>query len=99
MASIVDLLLKIEKRPAMYISRHSIVCLKAFLDGWYLRSPQDVSDADIMEKYQDWICEKYNVKTSHSWDRILLFYSQDEFDALNLFFSIFNDFKVTKYNR
>jgi hypothetical protein len=38
--NIVKLILEIEKRPAMYIGRNSIFCLKAFLDSWHFRNPQ-----------------------------------------------------------
>ena len=92
MNSISILLNEIRVRPAMYISKRSISCLKAFLDGWYLRDPQSVDDADVMDNFQDWIEKKYNIKTSHSWSAIILFYSQDEYDALEVFFKEFDIF-------
>ena len=77
----------------MYITRDSISCLKAFLDGWFLRSPNDVVDDEIMTKFQERIETKYKVKTSHSWCDVLLFHSQDESHALQLFFKEFDEFR------
>ncbi|WP_166923473.1 hypothetical protein [Flavobacterium poyangense] len=92
MNSIVEIVDKIKQRPAMYIGRNSIFCLKAFLDGWYLRSSNDVSDSGIMNEFQDRIVKKYDIKSAHSWCDILLFYSQDEGKALELFFNEFEEF-------
>ena len=92
MASIVELIKEIQKRPAMYISKNYISCLKAFLDGWYIRDSSNLADGDIMGHFQDWIENKYGVKTSHSWNDIILFYSQDEANALKVFFELFEEF-------
>ena len=73
----------------MYIGRNSISCLKAFIDGWYFRNSNGVSDMHIMNDFQDWVEKKYNVSTSHSWCDVLLFYSQDESSALSKFFDEF----------
>lgn len=75
----------------MYIGRNSISSLKAFLDGWYLRSPDTISDIEVMGEFQDWVCKKYKIDT-HSWDHILLFYSFDEYNALQEFFKQFELF-------
>jgi hypothetical protein len=85
MSSIKNLLAHIQGRPAMYLGKRSILCLKAFIDGWYLRSPETVEDSDTMSAFQKWIEKKYNIQSSQSWDRIILFYSQDEYDALEIF--------------
>ena len=92
MNSIENLVSKIQERPSMYLGRKTVSCLKAFLDGWYLRDPDNVLDSDLMGRYQEWIEDRYNKKDTHSWDRILLFYSEDEYDALQLFFETFNEF-------
>lgn len=93
MNSIIKILSDIEKRPAAYIGKNSISCLKAFLDGWYLRNPNKVIDANIMNEFQEWIEKKYDIKTNKSWNDILLFNSQDEGKALELFFTEFNEWR------
>ncbi len=92
MESILELIQEIEKRPAMYISKNYISCLKSFLDGWCLRNMSDISDIKIMGDFHNWIVNKYKITSSHSWNDIILFYSQDETDALYNFFISFRDF-------
>ncbi len=76
----------------MYIGSNSITSLKAFIDGWYFRDTGAVTDTKLMNDFQDWVEEKYEVKGTQSWARILLFYSIDESGALELFFRDFDLF-------
>ncbi len=92
MTSIIELIKKIEERPAMYISKNYISCLRAFIDGWYFRDTSNITDIDFMGDFQDWITSKYKITTNHSWNDIILFYSQDEVDALKNFFKEFDEF-------
>lgn len=50
--NIVKLILEIEKRPAMYIGRNSIFCLKAFLDGWHFRNPKQTDNSEILIEFK-----------------------------------------------
>lgn len=83
---------KIKQRPAMYLGKNYISCLRAFIDGWYLREPDKVTDGYLMADFQEWIEKKYNVKTTQGWANIILFYSQDETSALEKFFVEFDLF-------
>ena len=96
--NIVKLILEIEKRPAMYIGRNSIFCLKAFLDGWHFRNPKQTENSEILIEFADWIQEKFNIdQYSVSWDKLLFLLYQDEEIALNSFFLNFNQFLQEKY--
>jgi hypothetical protein len=77
----------------MYIGRKSIGCLRAFLDGWQFAQQGRVEDAAVLEEFQHWVARKCGVKDSRSWDRIILFDSQDEADALDKFFLWFEEFQ------
>ena len=79
--SLKELIEAIKKRPAMYLTRNYISSLKAFLDGWYLRRPDEVLEPELMHHFQKWVEQKYNVTTTQTWASILLFYSVDECDA------------------
>ena len=92
MDSIKELIYKIKLRPAMYITWNDIFCLKAFLDGWYLRDINNVSDLELMSDFQKWIEQSYRITTSHSWAHILLFFSSDNRTALENFFKEFDVF-------
>lgn len=74
----------------MYLTSYSIISLKSFLDGWYQRDANTIVDNDLMDGFQEWVEKKYNVNTSQSWSHIILFYSQDEYDALDRFFELFD---------
>ena len=92
MAAITDVIQTIRRRTPMYIGRRSISCLRAFLDGWQFAQQEDVEDAPLMGEFQQWAARKCGVKDSRSWDRIILFDSQDEADALDKFFVWFDEF-------
>lgn len=80
----------------MYLGRHSIICLQAFLSGYNvahheLGLPPKQQDRDF-EEFSNWIREKYKIQTSQSWASIILFYSEDEGKALDRFFKLFEEF-------
>ena len=90
--NIVDLIKIIEKRPAMYISYNSISCLKSFIDGYYFRNTNDEIGMNILNDFSKWLQSLYDLDDKKGWEKIILFYSQDEADALKNFFNFFNEF-------
>lgn len=96
MTNLYQLLNKIKKAPAMYLGRHSIICLQAFLSGYSVAqyelgeqpTPQDLD----FREFPEWIRKKFNVQTSQSWANIILFYSEDESKALDRFFELLEEF-------
>jgi hypothetical protein len=95
--SLEELLAAIERRPAAYLTKCYISCLKAFLDGWHLLAYQHGVEVEgqALGAFQDWIAAKYRVTSSQSWADIILFYSQDECDALTNFFQLFEEWQQT----
>jgi hypothetical protein len=93
MASIVTLIDEIKSRPAMYLGRRSLSCLRSFLDGWCYRDKEEPCDASFFRGFHEWVERKYGQKDTQSWDRIILFYSQDEADALDRFFKLFDEYR------
>lgn len=87
-----EIIEKIRRKPALYLGRNTVSALSAFLDGWFLRDPESVVDAKMLERYTDWIRCRFGIKENVSWDRLLLLIAIDEHDALNLFFKTFDDF-------
>jgi len=98
MASFKEVILKIKERPSMYLGTNSISCLKAFLDGWYFRDEEGVDDVELMNAFQTWIVNRFSVKGTQSYARIILFYSQDECSALKTFFELFDSFLIEHYS-
>lgn len=90
--SIVEFILSGKSRLPMYIGGRSIFQLKAFLDGWIFGSPDKIRDIEALQDFQCWIEEKFNVRSNQSWAKIILFYSNDECEALENFLKLFEDF-------
>lgn len=90
--SLTEFLEQIQDRTSMYIGGSSILQLKAFLDGWFFGNENEISDAFLLSDFQDWIQKKYKVTSTQNWAKIILFYSNDEFNALINFFRLWNEF-------
>lgn len=90
--SVVNLIAEIEKRPSMFLGKNYISSLKSFLDGWHYRNSEGTIDGKFISSFQDYVEQKYKMQNTHAWDRIILFYSVDEQDALLCFFKLWNKF-------
>ncbi len=91
-----DLISNIKKRPAMYLGQPSVTHLGIFLSGYsfarrQLGIPQTEQEEQFSE-FQAWIQQKFKVSSSQSWEKILLFFAQDEASALDQFFTLFDEF-------
>ncbi len=91
-----DVLEKIKKKPAAYLGRPSIVCLQAFLSGYNVAQYQlgvPLTAENPLDGFQEWIQQKFGIESSQCWANIILFFSQDERDALDRFFKLFEEFQ------
>lgn len=96
MLKLYDLLAKIKQRPSLYLGKRSLSHLHVFLDGYsfacrQIGIPVTEQEKDFAE-FQEWIEHRFNQENTQSWSRIILFYTEDEADALNRFFELFEDF-------
>lgn len=96
MHDLYTLIQKIKKAPSMYLGRHSIICLQAFLSGYSVAKHElgeqpTKQDSDFRE-FPEWIRKRFNVQTSQSWANIILFYCEDETKALDKFFELLDEF-------
>lgn len=96
MLDLYPLLSKIKQRPSLYLGKRSLGNLHAFLDGYtfahrQLDIPMTQQERNF-EEFQEWIEIRFNQVSTQSWSRIILFYSEDEATALNLFFDLFEEF-------
>jgi len=96
MSSFYEMLTKIKQRPSMYLGRRSLSHLQVFLDGYSLaRREMEVpitEEEREFEEFQEWIERRFDQPSTQSWDRIILFYSEDEREALDRFFELFGEF-------
>lgn len=86
-----NLLNAIRDNPTIYLGQMSLTRLSAFLDGYILGS----NCATFLPMFQEWVAEKYGVKTSHKWNEIILFYEQDEQSGFSRFFTLVDEFAMS----
>jgi hypothetical protein len=99
MDNLSDILKKIQQKPSVYLGKPSISCLQAFLSGYNVAQYQldlPLQQENPLDGFQDWIQKKFNIDSSQSWANIILFFSQDERDALDIFFQLFEEFCQSK---
>lgn len=96
MEPIAELLEAIEKRPGMYFGSKSLVRLKAFLDGWlYAKGLAGESDARFLRGFQEWIQERYQITSSHSWADIIGFFETDDVAAFYKAMALFKEYSAS----
>ncbi len=96
MLDLYDLLAKIKQRPSLYLGKRSLSHLHVFIDGYtfacrQIGIPITAQEKDF-EEFQEWIEHRFKQANTQSWSRIIIFYSEDETDALKRFFELFEDF-------
>ncbi len=96
MSNLYELISKIQKRPSMYLGKPAISNLRSCIAGYILARRELGITQTEQEKhfteFQSWVKEKFDVTSSQSWDKIILFYSEDERKALERFFELFQEY-------
>lgn len=102
MLDLYDLIRNIQKRPAMYLDQPSISHLRTFLAGYFFARHQlgelETDQEKQFSNFGIWIQQKYKITSSQSWDKIILFFSQDEYRALEQFFELFDEYSKPNQN-
>ncbi|MFL9458192.1 hypothetical protein AB0758_45125 [Tolypothrix bouteillei VB521301_2] len=81
----------IRQHPTVRLGKHSIFHLEAFFFGYYymmrhLEMPYYMEHYKGFDNLIGWIRKKYVAGKNRSWASVILFYSEDERDALDKFF-------------
>ncbi len=96
MSNVYELIQRIKKRPSMYLGKPSICNLRSCLSGYILARREagisQTSEEQALSEFQAWIQNKFQINSSQSWDKIILFFSEDERSALERFFELFEEF-------
>lgn len=91
-----DLLIRIKKRPGMYLGTTSITRLKMLLMGYSMARGELGLTLTEQEKkfsqFQKWVSQKYQITSGQAWDTIILSQVKDETLALDLFFELLQQF-------
>lgn len=103
MSGIYEALEKIKSRPGMYIGKPYVSILRHFLVGYqFARDEMETElteeEIDFYEHFQDWLQQRFNVRTNNSWANIILLFSRDEKDGFDCFFKLLDEFKQRDKN-
>jgi hypothetical protein len=61
--------------------------------SWISKNSDILTEQETkFEEFQEWIEHRFNQTDTQSWSRIILFYAEDEADALKRFFDLFEEF-------
>lgn len=56
----------------------------------------DIPDIYILREFQDWIQKCFEIRSTHHWSQIILFYSLNEQEAFNKFLDLWDQFLAEK---
>lgn len=102
MSNFYQLISKIKRRPSMYLGKPAISNLRSFLSGYILaRRELDITQTQEekeFSEFQFWIQSKFKISSDQSWDKTILFFSEDEQSAIAYFFNLFDEFIASKHN-
>jgi hypothetical protein len=100
MENLSSLLNKIKKQTVFYLGKPSIYNIRAFFMGYYCaRKEFSISQTEKeneLAEFRKWLEQQYEDGKSCLLESRILFYSQDERDALNEFFEMYEEFKKYK---
>jgi len=104
MNSLFPLLKKIQTKPGLYIGKASITELRMFIVGYrFARSevklPTTETESDFYKNFQPWLQMRLNVRTSNSWDKIILFSVINDQQAFEYFFQLLDEFQQRDRDR
>ena len=81
-------------RTPMYLGSWSITRLRSYLSGYghaLYDMGRDETDPE-WSGFQKWVERRYRSETTHGWDSLILFYNQDERDALEEFWKLLDEY-------
>lgn len=83
----------IKENPKDFIDQKSFKSFGNFLHGYsYCHYENNIHDSDHWNGFQEYIEDKYNSHTTHGWFDLIDFYSDNDEEAFDNFFKIFEDF-------
>lgn len=94
MEDLSKMLQNIKVRPKLYLGKISLERLSAFINGYICRQFEEDStnSTGFYPEFQVFIQDKYGIQTDHGWSEIIAFFSSDDVEAFNNFYSDLNEF-------
>ena len=80
-------------RPGVYFGKKSLDRLTAFLSGYMCCvHERDGGSTVYLPGFQEFVSERYNIKSAQHWSNIITFFSSTEEDAFDLFYELLDEF-------
>ena len=104
MADLFAMLGKVKAKPGMYLGKPSVYDLFMFLSGYKAAKlemgirPTD-EELEFYREFQPWLQDKFSISTSNSWAKIIQFYSKDEQEAFERFFTLLDEFSQVESDK
>lgn len=97
MANLFHTLTKIKEAPGMYLGRPSVSDLFMFLVGYeFARSQMGIelepSEEYFYQNFQPWLQEKFGVRSTASWAKLIMLSCHDEKAGFHKFFALLDEF-------
>ena len=94
MSQIHNLLNEIRGRVPMYVGSNSLAKLATFLRGFKFALDKYglAASDDFLSRFQDWIQQRFAITLSKSWEKIILFHSVDDNEAIETFWTLIDEY-------
>jgi hypothetical protein len=94
-----EILEAIRQRPGLYLGSGSVTTLRHFLVGYkFARQEMNIrhteDELDFYHEFQPWLQQKFQLRTTNSWDKILLFIFINEDESFQQFFTLLEEFRL-----
>ncbi len=90
-----ELIAVIREKPGLYLGRETVTGLAHFLDGYFF-GRSEKRDSQLTSEFQQFVCERFGISTSHRWHKIILFMEEDEVSAFRAFYVLWDEFKESR---
>lgn len=92
------LLEKIIERPALYLGYASVPRMRSYIDGYrFVLSELGLEVEDkLYDGFQDWIPERFHMKSDKNWDEIISFMGLSESSAFSLLKELWGKYKTER---
>ena len=91
--NISKLLADMKRRPGVYFGKKSLERLATFLSGYMCCvSERDGVTSEYLPGFQEFIAERYNIRSAHHWSEIIRFFCTTDEEAFDEFYKLLDEF-------
>ena len=90
MGGLYNLIKTVTDFPELYIGKPSLERLYAFIGGYLFQN--EIANDHCLDGFNEYIAEKYQIRSDRNWSEIIQFFSCDEKYAFNKFIQHFEEF-------